>query len=138
MAHARKEFGFCEVGFVSHGPGVLKLQVLILQRLGAVLQSLLGRIFPGDIAKHQHGADHLTVAVANRRATVGNIALTAVPCNQYRVIGQPLYCAVCQGFYYRDSSRLTRLLVDDIENLAHRAAGRFDPIPSIGRIRGSH
>ena len=92
-----------------------------LDQRGTVTQGLLRRIFPGDIAEHQHGADHLTVAVANRCATVGNIALAAIACNQHGVVGQALYRALRQGFHDRNSGGVTGFFVDDVKNIAHRA-----------------
>ncbi len=68
-----------------------------LDQRGTVAQSLLRCIFPGDIAKHQHRADHLRVAVANRRATVGDIAFAAIARNQHGVVGQALDRAMRQG-----------------------------------------
>ena len=76
-----------------------------LDQGGTVAQGLLRCIFAGDIAEHQHGADHLTVAVANRRATVGDIALAAIAGDQYGVVGQALDRAMRQGLHDRDSSR---------------------------------
>ena len=98
-----------------------------LDQGGTVAQGLLRRIFAGDIAEHQHGADHLTVPVANRRATVGNIALAAIAGNQYGVVGQALYRALRQGFHDRDRGRLTGFFVDDVKNFVHRATGRLAP-----------
>ena len=96
-----------------------------LDQRGTVAQGLLRCIFLGDIAEHQHGTDHLTVAVANRCATVGDSALAAIACNQYGVVGQALYRAMRQGFHYRDSGGLTGFLVDDVKNLVHRATDGF-------------
>ena len=77
-----------------------------LDQRGAVAQGLLRRVFRGDIAEHQHGADHLAVAVADRRAAVGDVALAAVARNQHGVVGQALYRAVRQGFHHRDRGGL--------------------------------
>ena len=64
-----------------------------LDQRGTVAQRLLRCIVLGDVAEHQHGTDHLIAAVADRRATVGNIALGAIAGNQDGVVGQTLHCA---------------------------------------------
>ena len=76
-----------------------------LDQRGAVAQGLLRHVFRGDIAEHQHGADHAPVAVAYRRATVGDVALAAVARNQHGVVGQALYRAMRQGFHAPGSWR---------------------------------
>ena len=75
-----------------------------------VAQGLLHRVFFGHIAKHQYRADHLAIAVANRRATVGNGALATVGTNQSSVVGEALYRALRQGFQDRYWRGLARLL----------------------------
>ena len=107
-----------------------------LDQRGTVAQGLLRGIFLGDIAEHQHGADHLPVAVANRRATVGDGALAAIACNQHGVVGQALYRAMRQGFHDRDRGGLAGFLVDDVENLVHRAADGFRLRPA-GELFGN-
>ena len=77
-----------------------------LDQRGAVAQCLLRSIFLGDIAEHQHGAHHLAVAVADRRAAVGDGALAAVAGDQDGVVGQALDRAMGQGFHYRDGGGL--------------------------------
>jgi hypothetical protein len=72
---------------------------------GAVTQGLLRRVVLADVAEHQHRADHPAVAVANRGATVGDIAFAAVGGNQYGVVGQALDRPVRQGFDHRDGAR---------------------------------
>ena len=91
-----------------------------LDQRATVAQGLLRCIFFGDIAEHQHGTDHPTIAVANRCATVGDSALATIAGNQYGVVGQAVYRAMRQGLFYRDSGRLTGFLVDDVKNLVHR------------------
>ena len=98
-----------------------------LDQRGIVAQGLVRRIFFGDIAEHQHGTEHLAVAVANRCATVGDGALAAIERNQHGVVGQAVYRAMRQGFLYRDNGGLAGFLVDDVKNLVHRAAGGFAP-----------
>ena len=92
-----------------------------LDQRGTVAQGLLRGVFLGDIAKHQHGADHLAVAVVDRRATVGDIALAAIAGNQDGVIGQSLYRALRQRFHDRDGGGQAGFLVDDVEDLVNLA-----------------
>ncbi|MBV5277062.1 hypothetical protein JZU56_04470, partial [bacterium] len=53
-----------------------------LDQRGIVADRLLRSIFIGHIAEHQYGTDHLTVAVTNRCATVGDGRLAAVACDE--------------------------------------------------------
>ncbi len=93
-----------------------------LGQRGTVPQGLLRRIVAGDIAEHQHGADHLTVAIPDRCATVGDVALAAIECDQHGVIRQALHRATRQGFQHRNGGGLPGLLVDDVKDLAHPPA----------------
>ena len=113
-----------------------------LELRGTVAQRLLDGIFIGDIAKNQDGAHHLTVAVANRCATVGNRRFNAIAGNQYRVVGQTLYSAMRQGFHHWDGGRLARFLVDDVKNFIHgaTAGGGLCPASELfsHRIQARH
>ena len=93
-----------------------------LDQCRIVAQGLLRCIFPGDIAEHQHGSDHLILAATNRRATVGDIALTPITGNQHGVVGQTVYRALRQGLHDRDRGRATGFFVDDGKNFVYRAA----------------
>ena len=68
-----------------------------LHKRSAVMQGLLSGIFFSHIAKHQHRANHLPIKVAYWGTAVGNIALTAIACNQHGVVCYALHCAMRQG-----------------------------------------
>ena len=87
-------------------------------------------ILLGDITKHEHGPYHLAVAVADWRATVGNIALTALAGDEDGVIGQTLDRAMFQRGHDGNGGGLAGFLVDDVENLAHRVTQRFCQSPA--------
>ena len=111
-----------------------------LDEFGTIAQGLLHGIFLGDIAKHQHRPDHLAVAVADRRATVGNITLAAIAANDYRVVGQPLNRAMRQGIHDRDGGGHPGGLVDNLKHLAHLPADglRLGPAGEVFRHRVEH
>ena len=106
-----------------------------LDQRRAVAQGQARRVVAGDVAEHQHGADHVAVALADRRATVGDGALAAVARDEDGVVGQSLDGAVRQRRHHRDRRGLAGFLVDDAENLLHRAAGGFGLRPA-GELLG--
>src|ERR1039458_1621837 len=77
------------------------------------------------ITEHQHGADHGAGAVSDRRATVGNGALTAVTRNQYRVVLYALDRAILQGLPHRENAGFAGLMIDDMEYLIDLAVDGF-------------
>ena len=95
----------------------------------AVLQGLLRGVLRGDIAKDQHGTDHRAVEVADRCATVGDVALTPVARHQYRVVGEALDRAMRQGVHDRERGRLPALLADDAHDVTYRVTGSLGPRP---------
>ena len=102
---------------------------------GAVAQRLLRGIFLGDVAEHQHGADHDAVAVANGRATVGDVTLDAIAGDQYGVVGQPLNRAMLQCGHDRNGGGLAGFFVDDVKHLGHRPAAGLRLRPA-GKLFG--
>ena len=101
-----------------------------LDQRGAIAHGLLRGIFHSDIAKHQHRAHHLTIAVANWCTTVGDGALAAITGDQYGVIGQPPCRAMRQCFLDRDRGRLSSSLIDDVKNFLHQAIVCFRRCPT--------
>ncbi len=87
---------------------------------GIVTQGLLRCVLFGNITKHQHGTDHLRVAIANRPVTVRNQALAAVARNQQRMVRQDLDRATGQGCQHWNHNRLSGFLIDDTKDLLHR------------------
>ena len=96
-----------------------------LDQRGVVAHHRLQLMFPRHVAEHQHRADHQCIAVANRRATVGDGAFAAVARDQQRVVGHRLTAAVRQRVDDRVDDGLTALLVDDVNNIVDRPADRL-------------
>ena len=92
-----------------------------LDQRGAVPPRPLGGMFRGYVAEDQHGADHLSVAVTDRGAAVGDGTFAAFPGDQNGVVGQPLHRAVVQCFLNRDRGGQAGFLVDDVKHFVHRA-----------------
>ena len=84
----------------------------------------------GDVAEHQHGPDHLTVAIANRRTAVGDGAFAAIAGDENDVVGQILDRALGQGFPDRNGGGSAGVPVDDPKNLFHGATGGFRQRPT--------
>ena len=82
------------------------------------------------IAEHEHHADDTAIKVADGRGAVGDGPLRAVARNQHGVVRQTVDLAGGQHVVHGDDGGLARLLVDDIENFAHRPALRLGVRPA--------
>ncbi len=92
-----------------------------LHPCGAVAQSLLRVVLLGDVAKHQHCANHQATGVADGRAAVGNIKFTAITGDQHRVVGHALHGAVGQHAGNRNRGARPGRLGQDVEHLVNGA-----------------
>ncbi len=95
-----------------------------------ITQTLLSFIFLSDITEHQYSADNFSIAVVNRRATIGDRAFNTIASNQYGVICKALNCALRQSLFYRNCSELACFLVDDMKNLVDRQSNGLSLFPT--------
>ena len=96
-----------------------------LQPLALLCQRLLGPPLVGDVAEHEHDAEHAAGAITDRRRAVGNGTLRSVAGDQHGVVGEADDVSEFQDQAGRVLDQLASLLVDDGEDVLQRSTDRL-------------
>jgi hypothetical protein len=87
------------------------------------------------IAKNENNTMHAPGGVANRGRAVGDGALTAISCDERRMVGKFLDCTGLQHFGHGHDRWHARVLVDDTKHLVNGSAPRLRQRPASESLR---